>query len=64
MFGQHVVGSVKLVGGVGNLGSVEVLQEELDRVYVPGGYSGGYVSVVTMVMVWGGDNVPTVSFMC
>ena len=52
------------VGGVGNLGEVEVLREELDRVYVPGGCSGGYVAVVTLVMVEGGANVTTVKCIC
>ena len=52
------------VGGVGNLREVEVLWEELDRVCVPGGCSGGGVEVVTTVIVEGGDNVPTFNRMC
>ena len=43
------------VGGVGNLGEVEVLWEELNRVCVPGGCSGGNVAVVTTVMVEVGE---------
>ena len=52
------------VGGVGNLGEVEVLWEELNRVCVPGGCSGGNVAVVTTVMVEGGANVPIGDSMC
>ena len=49
------------VGGVDNPGEVEVLQEELERVCVPGGCSGGDVAGVTTVMVEGEANVPTVN---
>ena len=52
------------VGGVGDLGEVEVLWEELNRVCVPSGYSGGNVAVVTTVMVKGGSIVPNVDIMC
>ena len=52
------------VDGVGNLGEVEVLWEELNRVCVSGGCSGGYVAAVTSVMVERGANVPTVICMC
>ena len=52
------------VGGVGDLGEVEVLWEELNRVCVPSGCSGGNVAVVTTVMVEEGDNVSTVNNMC
>ena len=41
-----------------------MLQEELDRVCVSGGCSGGDVAVVTTVMVEGGSNVPTANCMC
>ena len=51
------------VGGVGNLGEVEVILEELNRVCVTGGCSGGNVAVVTAVMVEGGANIPTVNRM-
>ena len=52
------------VGGVGNLGEVEVLQEELDRVCVPGGFIGGDIAVVTTVMVEIGANISTINCMC
>ena len=52
------------VGGVGDLGEVKVLWGEPDCVCVPGGCSGGNVSVVTTLMVEGGANVPTVDSIC
>ena len=52
------------VGGFGSLGEVEVLWEEIDCVCVPVGCSGGYVAVVTTVMVEGGSNLPTINSMC
>ena len=61
---NYVLCCLEEVGGVGNLGEVEVLREELDRVCISGGCSGGDVSVATPVMVEGGDNVPTVNCMC
>ena len=39
------------VGVLGNLGEVELLWEELDHVCVSGGCSGGYVALITTVMV-------------
>ena len=52
------------VGGVGDLGEIKVLWEELDCVCVPGGCNGRNVAVVTTLMVEGGANVPTVNSMC
>ena len=52
------------VGGVCKLGEVEVLWEELYRVCVPSGFSGGDVAVATTVMVEGGANVTTFNRMC
>ena len=52
------------VGRVGDFGEVEVIWEELNRVCVPGGCSGGNLAVVTTVMVEGGANLPTVDSMC
>ena len=52
------------VGRVGDFGEVKVLWEELDRVCVPGGFSGGNISVITTVMVEGEANVPDVNIMC
>ena len=52
------------VGGVGNLEEVGVLWEELNRVCVYGGCSGGDVAVVTTILIEGGANVPTFNYMC
>ena len=41
-----------------------MLWEELNRVCVPGGCSGGNVAVVTTVMIEEGANVSTVYSMC
>ena len=41
-----------------------MLREELDRVYMHGGYRDGDVSVVTTVILEGGANLPTVNCMC
>ena len=60
---DHVLCWLAKVGGVGDFGEVKVLWEELDCVCVPSGRSGGNVAVVTVVMVEGGDNIPTVNSM-
>ena len=61
---DNVLCCLAKVGGVGDFGEVKVLWEELDRVCVPGGFSGGNISVITTVMVEGGANVPDVDIMC
>ena len=52
------------VSGVSDFGGVKVIWEELNCVCVPGGCSGCNVVVVTVVMVEGGSNVPTIDSMC
>ena len=52
------------VGGVGDFEGVKVLWEELECVCVPSICSGWNVAVVTVVVVEGGANIPTVDSMC
>ena len=61
---DNVLCCLAKIGGVGDFGGVKVLWEELDCVCVSGRCSGGDVAVVTILMVEGGSNVPTVNSMC
>ena len=66
-FGQdadNILCGLAKIGGVGDFWGFKRLWEELDSVCVPSGCSGWYVSVVTVVVVGGGSNVPTVNSVC
>ena len=49
------------ISGVGDFWGVKVLWEEIDSVCVPSGRSGWDLAVVTLVVIGGGANVPTVN---
>ena len=62
-FGQdadNILCGLAKIGGVGDFWEVKRLWEELDSVCVPSARSGWDIAVVTVVVVGGGSNVPTV----
>ena len=52
------------VGRVGDFWEVKVLWKELDSICMSSGRSGWDVAVLTVVVIGGGANVPTIDSMC
>ena len=66
-FGQdadNILCCLTKIGGVGDFWEVKVLWEEIDSVFVTSGCSGWDVEVLTVVVIGGGENVPTADIMC